>query len=104
MRRGVWYKCLGRLERGLFSLSLKVTSKIRSRKLARALYSIVMKLLEALESKVLKYMRQIGVPLARKICLIAQGWGYERAWEWAEDVGFIKYLTIMNLNGAKFYG
>jgi len=98
VRRGVWFRVLSRLERGVIDLTLRVTRRIRSRILARVVYSIVKKLLEALESKVKQQMRQIGVPLAEKISLIAQKWGNKNAYGWAGDVGFIQYLTIMNMN------
>lgn len=98
VRRGVWFRVLNRVERGVIDLTLRVTRRIRSRILARVVYSIVKKLLEALESKVIQQMRQIGVPLAEKISLIAQKWGNKNAYEWAGDVGFIQYLTIMNMN------
>ena len=98
VRRGVWFRVLNRVERGVIDLTLRVTRRIRSRILARVVYSIVKKLLEALESKVIQQMRQIGVPLAEKISLIAQKWGNKNAYGWAGDVGFIQYLTIMNMN------
>lgn len=98
IRRGVWFKVLSRLERGLVDLSLKVTREIRSKILVRAICSIVKKLLEALESKVRLQMRLIGVPLAEKISQIAQKWGNKTAHEWASNLGFIQYLTLMKVN------
>lgn len=98
LRRGVWFKVLNRLERGLMNLTLMVTRKVRSRVLASALRSIIEKLLYALESKVEQEMRRIGVPLADKISRIAQKWGNRKAREWAKDVGFIQYLAIMQMN------
>ena len=99
LRRGVWFKVLNRLERGLMNLALKVTRRVRSRVLADALYSIVEKLLNALESKISQQMRQIGIPLADKLSRIAQKWGNRLAHKWAKDLGFIKYLTVMKMNG-----
>ena len=102
IRRGVWFKVLSRLERGLVDLSLKVTREIRSKILVRAICSIVKKLLEALESKVRLLMRQMGAPLAKKISQIAQNWGNKTAHAWANDVGFIRYLTIIKVNTYPF--
>jgi hypothetical protein len=62
--------------------------------LADALRSIVEKLLDAMESNVERQMRQIGVPMAKNISRIAQQWGNKNAREWANDPGFIRYLTI----------
>jgi len=98
IRRGVWFKVLSRLERGLVDLSLKVTREIRSKILARAICSIMKKLLKALESKLKLRMRQIGAPLAEKISQIAQKWGNKTAHEWASNLGFIQYLTLMKVN------
>ena len=102
IRRGVWFKVLSRLERGLVDLSLKVTREIRSKILVRAICSIVKKLLEALESKVKLLMHQMGVPLAKKISQIAQNWGNKTAHAWANDLGFIRYLTIIKVNTYPF--
>jgi len=98
IRRGVWFKVLSRLERGLVDLSLKVVRRIRSKILARAICSIVKKLLKALQSKLKLQMRQIGAPLAEKISRIAQKWGNKTAREWASNLGFIRYLTLMKVN------
>jgi hypothetical protein len=98
IRRGVWFKVLSRLERGLIDLSLKMIKAIRSKILARAIYSIVKKLQEALEGKVHLAMQKIGISLAEKTSRIAQNWGNKTAHEWAKDLGFIQYLTIMSIN------
>jgi len=98
-RRGVWFRALNGIDRVLLDLSLKVTRTIRSRVLMEALMTIVGKLQDALESRVGRQMRSIGVPLAEKISMIALKWGTEAAREWARDTGFIRYLTIMQMNG-----
>jgi len=43
-------------------------------------------------------MQKIGISIAEKISQIAQNWGNKTAREWAKDLGFIQYLTIMSLN------
>jgi hypothetical protein len=88
LRRRVFFKVLNRVERGLIYLASKVTISVRSTVLANALCSIVEKLLDAMESKVDRQMRRIGVPLAQKISRIAQEWGNERAQELTNDAGF----------------
>lgn len=98
IRRRVWFKVLSRLERGLIDLALKVTKEVHSKVLAKAIYSIVKKLLETLESKVTVLMRQIGAPLARELSRIARKWGNKSAHKWVNDFGFIQYLTIMKMN------
>jgi hypothetical protein len=98
-RRGVWFKALSGIDRVLLDLSLKVTRTIKSPVLMEALMTIVGKLHDALESGVERQMRSIGIPLAQKISMIALKWGTEAAREWTRDTGFIRYLTIMKING-----
>jgi len=104
VRRGFWFRVLSRLERSLVDLVLKVAKRVRSRKLALAILSIVKKLEEALAGKVAVWMREFGAPLAERLSRVAQGWGNMCAREWAGDVGFIRYLAIMRLNGPPWNG
>ena len=101
IRNGFWFKVLNRLERGLMTLALKVVKEIHSKVLAKALHSIVTRLLEALEGTVSLLMRQIGVPLAKKLSLIAQKWGNTLARKWSSDKSFVRFLAIMYLNNPK---
>jgi len=98
MRRGVWFRVLTRAERGQMELTMRIVKKIRSFFLARVVTSIVEKLLDAMESKVARLMREVGPALARKLSGIAQKWGNESAVHWAADLGFGRYLTVMYVN------
>jgi len=98
MRRGVWFRVLTRAERAQIELTTRVVKKIRSFFLAKVLTVIVEKLLDAMESKVTRLMREVGPVLARKLSRTAQKWGNRSAEGWPRDSGFIKYLTIMHLN------
>jgi len=98
VRRGVWFRVLSRLDRGLVDLTLRMLNSIRSRTLATTLWSIMQRLVEALEGKVSWMMRQVGGPLAEKMSRIAQGWGNKTARGWINDMGFVRYLAIMKLN------
>jgi len=102
VRKGVWFKVLNRLERGVMDLTLKVTEKIRSKALAKAVYSIVKKLLAAMESNISLLMRKVGVPLAKKLSLIAQRWGNLLARKWMTDESFMKFLAVMHFNNSRF--
>jgi len=104
LRRHVWFRVLSRIERGLLDLTLKVARKVRSRVLYNAICSIVNKLAEALESRAARVMREVGFKLAERISQIAQSWGNMCAREWAYDVGFAKYLAIMEMNAKGFVG
>lgn len=98
IRHGVWFKVLTKLERGLVDLSLKVTKRIRSKMLAKAISSIVKKLLKVLKNNIRLQMIVLGIPLAEKISRIAQKWGNKNAQEWASNIGFIQYLALMKMN------
>ena len=99
MRAGVWYKALPRIDRALVDLTIKVAETIRSPHLARSILSIAGKLEGLLESKLQRAVREIGLPLAHKLSLFAQKWGYEAAAKWAFDDGFARYWAAMKLNG-----
>jgi len=98
MRRGVWFRVLTRGERAQIELTTRVVRRIRSFFLARVVSSIVEKLLEAMESRVTRLMREVGPALARKLSRTAQEWGNESAHEWVADSGFVRYLTINYMN------
>jgi len=98
LRRHVWFKALSSLERGLVNFVIKVVDKPKSPKLIWALARIVIKVRRAMMSPMKRLVEQVGKPLAKKISAIALRWGNRSAVEWAEDEGFIRYLTIMDVN------
>ena len=98
MRFGVWFKVLSRGERALIDLTLRIVKRVRSFVLAKALASVVKKLLDAMESSVLSLMATVGRDLAIKVSRLAVRWGNSEALKWAEDPGFIQYLTITEMN------
>ncbi len=72
--------------------------KVRSLVLARSLTCVVEKLMEAMESGVARLTRTVGRRLARRLSEIAQGWGNRSARVWAFDLGFVRYLAVMQKN------
>jgi hypothetical protein len=98
LRRGVWFRVLTRGERAQMELTMKVVKRIRSLFLAKVLTNIVEKLLDAMESKVSRLMREVGQPLAQKLSSIAQKWGNSSAASWIADPGFRQYLTVIYIN------
>ncbi len=101
IRSGVWFRLLPRIDRALVDLTIMVTSKIHSLTLAKNIFAIVRKLEEALENNVLRALREVGFPLARKLGLIAQRWGNVSAESWPSDISFARYLAITNINNPK---
>lgn len=100
VRRGVWFRALSRVERAEIDLTIMVARKVRSLFLAKVLYSILGKLFEAMESKVSRLKREVGLPLARKLSAIAQSWGCRSADSWTRDLGFIQFLTVNYMNAC----
>jgi len=98
IRAGVWFKALPRIDRVLFDLTIKVAENIRSANLARSIFTIVGKLGELLESRILNSLRLIGRPLAEKISLIAQKLGNVSAKSWVDDSSFAFFLAVMHTN------
>ena len=98
MRRGIWFRVLTRAERAQMELTMKIVKKIRSLFLAKVITSIVKKILDAMESKVVRLMREVGRALAQKLSGIAQNWGNKLARQWVADPGFVQYLTVNYIN------
>ena len=80
-------------------------AKIRTKAIMRGVWfkasvlaSIIEKLLDATDSKVVRLMREVGRALAQKFSLIAQKWGNKSAHQWIADLGFVQYLTINHMN------
>jgi len=94
LRRGVWFKSLSRVERGIIDLTVRYVDSIKSTKLANVVTAIIEKLQLAIESMADRFMRTIGLTLARKISDIAVSWGNRSASIWAEDRAFAKYLAF----------
>jgi hypothetical protein len=98
LRSGVWFKTLNKIERALVNLTIKVVDHVRSFTLAKILLSITAKLKNAMESKVLHALKEVGFPLAQKLSLLAQKWSNDSARTWMYDISFAKFLAILHLN------
>jgi len=101
LRRGVWFRDLKHEERKLLDLTIRVVEKVRSFLLAKIVSRIVGKMCEAMESRIFRLMRTEGRSLAEKISKIGQAWGNRAAKFWANDRGFMQYLTVTNLSSFK---
>jgi hypothetical protein len=106
-RGGFLFRCLKACEVKFVRLVVALAERVRSFVLARAIAPIVKKLLEALKGsrelmisvlgEVAYWMKEGGRGLAEKISGIAVEWGNRSAVKWSRDLGFIRYLTVMNL-------
>jgi hypothetical protein len=88
----------------LVDLTIKVAVEVHSSRLARALLSVVKRIVDALENKVSSDAYVIGFSLARKLSALAQRWGNRLARNWASDARFAKFLAIMHQNGFQSTG
>jgi hypothetical protein len=98
IRAGVWFRALPRIDRVLVDLTIKVASTVRSVILAKSILTIIRKLEELLESRLLRVLRKVGAPLAQKLSLVAQRWGNMSAKNWPSDKSFVNYLAVIHIN------
>ena len=98
MRTGVWFRNLPRIDRVLVELTIKVTSSIRSPYLARCILAITGKLENLFENRLNRAVREIGLPIAQKLSLLAQKWGCKTANFWLADDSYARYWAAMKLN------
>lgn len=103
LRRGAWFRVLGKMERALVDLAIRVVFRVRSPVLHKALNSIVKKLIHAFDDKISRTIRTIGFPCAQKLSLLAQKWGNEPAQSWMFDQSFARFLAIMHINSPDLF-
>ena len=48
-------------------------------------------------------MQNFGHPLAQRISVIAAKWGNNVAAAWSNDEGFIRYLTVIDMNNLPIF-
>ena len=104
LRKHLWFRLLDPAERAILNLIPRCVDVVKSRELLRIIENMIAKIDEALKSRVQRLKKLIGVPLAGKICLIAERWGNKSVREWAEDESFIQYLTIVKMNDIPIFG
>jgi hypothetical protein len=100
IRNGSWFSALGRIDRVLVNVTLRVAKNVHSVTLARALYSVMEKLESAFKNQVWLVVHKIGFFLAHKLSMLAQKWGNYYAQNWAFDKSFAKFLAIMHMNSV----
>jgi len=98
LRRGIWFRVLNRVERGITDLTLQCVDIIKSGKLAKLLTAIMDKLQSAMESIFYRLVKTIGVSCAQKISCTAVSWGNISAKSWASDLSFAVFLAVIQTN------
>ena len=103
LRRGIWFRALSRLERGVLDLTVRYVGNIKSATLATLVTAILNKLKQAVEGKVDRLVKTLGFSLARKVSGLAQSWGNCLAYSWAVDAGFARYLAVTHMNVNRLF-
>ena len=104
LRKGVWYRSLDGIERGILSLAARVVDRVESVVLGVELVKILGKLRDALKSGFVRRMEEYGMGKARELVHFAEVWGNGVAGKWAFDWGFAMYLTVLDFNQPPGFG
>jgi hypothetical protein len=72
--------------------------------LADSLLSVARKLEGLLESRICRFVREVGFSLVCRASLVACGWGNISAKGWSCDVDFARFLAIMKYNNGGMRG
>ena len=104
LRKGVWYSSLDGIERGILSLATRVVERVDSAVLGVELVKIIAKLRDDFKSEFVKRMETFGFRKVKKIVGMARLWGNDAAGLWGQDVGFMRCLTAMSMNGQGGFG
>ena len=103
IRRRVWFG-LDSLDRGIFNLVTQVVDRVESSVLGSVLVEIVRKLRDAMKGEFARRMEDFGLRRAREVAGQAVKWGNKAAMWWVSDMGFVRYLTIVDYNIPSGYG
>jgi len=104
LRRGVWFSALDRVERGILTLTSRLVDEVRSTMLCVELVKILAKIRDALRSGFVRRMEEYGVGQAGRLAARAVEWGYTSARAWASSFGFVRYLTLIDVNRPTGFG
>jgi hypothetical protein len=104
-----WYRILSLDKRRFIDAVIQTVDNIRSSLLLKILTEFATKLLSAiggirtLMGNLPYGMQNFGHPLAQRISMIATKWGNNLAAKWANDEGFIRFLTVVDMNDLPIF-
>lgn len=104
IRNKVWFKVLDNIERNILNLATRLLERVRSEVLGITLVKIVKKIVDTLKSRYASLVEEYGLLEAKKMSARAVEWGYEAARKWARDLGFARYLTLINPKATGGWG
>ena len=94
LRRGVWFRALDRVERGIRSLAARVVDRVKSVVLGVELVKTLKKFNDALKSGFVMRIEEYRFSQARELVAQVVEWDYGAAAGWASDLAFVRYLTL----------
>ena len=100
LRRGIWFKALSKIERGLIDLTLRCVQRVRSPILINVLQTILLKLSQAVHHFFTWRLEQIGRPIAKNLSEVAVSWGVKRAENWPFDNTYLQCLGLNYLSAS----
>ncbi len=98
LRRGVWYRALDGVERGILSLASQILDTVRSSMLSIQLVKIIAKIRDVCKSGFIKHLERFGMARVRVIQAQAFSFGYEGAKTLSSDFDFVRYLIFLDFN------
>ena len=104
LRRRVLFTALDKSDRDYLYLTWKFFDEIHNADVGTIIVKILAKLKEALKSPFVRRMETYGIEKSRIISRKAVEWGHSTAGEWANEVGFIRYLTVLDFNKPSGWG
>ena len=93
-RAGTWFR-LGKLQRSLYGLAMRLDVKLQSPELMKALVSVLRSLRERFDGSYRALMKAVDVAWA--FSAVAVKGGNEGAREWRHDWNYIRFLAWISL-------
>jgi hypothetical protein len=104
-----WFRVISLDKRRFIDAVIQTVNRIQSPLLVKALTPIAERLMQAiggmrgLVGHLAYEMQNYGVPLAKRVSQYAKDWGNRIAENWANDPGFIRFLTVIEINNLPTY-
>ncbi len=101
-RRGLWFRTLNTMQRGIFNLTIKYVAEIKSSILCRTLTKIYHSLSQAIQQGYFHRYFKAGIEAAEHLSNVAYAWGNFNAIKWKCEEAFIICLGMNKLSGWRY--
>lgn len=102
LRRGLWFRALTSMQRGIVNLTIRYVAAVKSSMLGRTLQDILKVLSQAIEQGYLHRFFIAGKDLAEHLSDAACSWGNKDAVKWKFDKAYILCLGMNKLSGWSY--